>query len=391
MIVFQEMIKSLSRAPMFGLVLLLGLAGCNLTVGKLQLSATDTAMDSGTDEQDTGTGIVWPDAGLGGSHSFFVIGDTRSDQVVFETNLRSMYAVDPGARACFNVGDITAAGKVAEWDAHHLALSTVAPDDSVPFDVGGIVRQSRFRTDVSEWGDYIRYFGVVGNHDVIDGDWYENWNDYLPGQSGLGRNSKSDGIYFAQVLGSALFVVLDSQHTSEEQTEWLRNTLAGAGSHGIVWKLVFFHHPVYPCNSKFPFHAGLAWVEIFEEYGVDIVFNGHSHTYERTCPMIGGVCAAGGVTYINSSGGGAMTRAVIPDKQGTVSFGDRTDEYDCAQILEGYKGYWYHFCHFSYDNCALSMSCFAHNSAFVSKVPIPFDTTSWGQLTRSSRSPIASK
>ena len=379
---------------MFGLLLLLGLAGCNLTVGKLHLGATDTTVDSDTDEQDTGTGIVWPDAGLGGSHSFFVIGDTRTDVFAFEANLSSMYLVDPGARACFNLGDITAAGKVAGWDAHHLMLSTAAPDDSVPFDEGGILRQSRFRTDVSEWGDYIRYFGVIGNHDVIDGDWYENWNNYLPGQSGLGRNTKSDGIYFAQVLGSALFVVLDSMHTSEEQTEWLRNTLAGADSHGIVWKFAFFHHPVYPCDLKPPFHAGLAWVEIFEEYGVDIVFYAHSHTYERTCPMVAGVCAVGGVTYVNTSGGGAPTRAVIPDKQGTVTFEDRTDEYDCAQILENYRGYWYHFCHFSYDDCALSMSCYAHNSASAVKAPVPFDTTLFeqgGHSTRSSRSPIASK
>ena len=107
--------------------------------------------------------------------------------------------------------------------------------------------------------------------------------------------------------------------------------------------------------------------------------------------MVGGVCAAGGVTYVNTSGGAATTRAVIADKQGTVTLGDRTDEYDCAQILSGYKGYWHHFCHFSYDDCALSMSCYAHDSASAVKAPIPFDTTSWGQLTRSSRSPIASK
>ena len=167
-----------------------------------------------------------------------------------------------------------------------------------------------------------------------------------------------------------------------------------------MWKFVFFHHPVYPCNLKFPFHAGLEWVEIFEDYGVDIAFSGHSHTYERTCPMVGGVCAAGGVTYVNSSGGGAPTREVIADKQGTVSFGDRTDEYDCAQILAGYKSFQYHFCHLSYDDSALSMSCYAHNAASAAKAPVPFDTTLFekgghsnrvfGQ-TRASRSPIASK
>ena len=40
---------------------------------------------------------------------------------------------------------------------------------------------------------------------------------------------------------------------------------------------------------------------------MDIVFGGHDHTYERTCPIIYGSCAApteDGILYIVTGGGG---------------------------------------------------------------------------------------
>jgi len=51
-----------------------------------------------------------------------------------------------------------------------------------------------------------------------------------------------------------------------------------------------------------------ALVPLFEQYGVDMVFNGHDHHYERTCPIRAGQCSSaqeGGVVYYVTGGGGA--------------------------------------------------------------------------------------
>jgi hypothetical protein len=302
---------------------------------------------------------------------FFAFGDTRSNPDILELNIRSMDELNPSAIAAINGGDLTSEGTVSQWNDHHDALANGAPDSSVPADPSGIVRQSRFRTDVSDWGDYIWYIGAFGNHDDGATDWYQNWSDYLVGQKDLGVNS-TNGIYFHLVYNNTLFILLDSVHPSSAQTAWLEQILQSPEGQDAKWKFAFFHHPVYPCNGKSPFDDGLEWVELFEQYEVDIAFVNHSHTYERTCPMIGGVCADGGVIYLNVSGGGAPVRDVEATKSDTVSHGGRSDSYDCADILVKYRSNWYHFCHVAIADCLLTIDCYSHD--YYATHEAPYDT-----------------
>jgi len=306
-----------------------------------------------------------PSAGF----QFFVFGDTRSYPSRLQTNINSMAQLNLEVIAAFNTGDITANGTRSEWDDHHEALAAGASDPDVPADANGIARQSLFRTDLDNFDAGVRYFGVVGNHDVHDGDWFDNWNLYLPGQQGLGKNSKS-GIYFSVLYDRTFFIVLDSEHPSSTQTSWLEQKLQSDEAQSATWVFVFFHHPVYPCNDKSPFDEGLPWVRLFEQYGVDIAFVAHSHTYERSCPMSRGQCADGGVIYLNSSGGGADVRSVKPTKSDTVSHDGDSDSYDCAQILE-YGSTNHHFCHVSVSSGHAVVDCYDSDN-----VASPFDSLS---------------
>ncbi len=343
--------------------------------GGSSTSSSGTVTTSGVGGASGGSGPVGGSGGsTGGSDAgftFFVVGDSRTNSSIFETNLRSIYNIDPQAVAIFNTGDITAKGTQAQWDVHHQTLALAAPDPTVPEDASGIVRQSRFRTDVTDWGPYIRYIAAVGNHDAIDADWHTNWNDYLPGQKGLGVNSAS-GVYFSLSYEDTFFIVLDSENPSDAQTMWLEQELMSQQSQQARWRLVLFHHPVYPCNKKWPFKGGLPWVELLEQHNVDIAFVSHSHTYERTCPMKGGSCASGGVRYVNSSGAGAQVRALVDDKATAVTYGNITHSYDCKEVLEKGKGYWHHFCHVAVSGCKLTISCYPHDHHASSEAA--FDT-----------------
>ena len=72
-----------------------------------------------------------------------------------------------------------------------------------------------------------------------------------------------------------------------------------------TWKFVFFHYP--------PYVSGDCQVEnlrvlcpVFEEYGVDIVFNSHTIVYERSHPIRGDrIDFESGVTYVVAGGAGA--------------------------------------------------------------------------------------
>lgn len=88
-----------------------------------------------------------------------------------------------------------------------------------------------------------------------------------------------------------------------EQWAWLDADLAASEA---PWKLVFLHVPLYSSGS----HGSSAFLiehlaPLFERHGVDVVFQGHDHDYERTAPIAGGERAARGPVYLVVGNGGA--------------------------------------------------------------------------------------
>jgi chitodextrinase len=85
--------------------------------------------------------------------------------------------------------------------------------------------------------------------------------------------------------------------------EWLANDLA---SHPNAVKFAFFHYPLYSLQdteSSNTYLQGQNSIEgLLSAHGVDIVFNGHAHIYERN------VRSLGVVSYV-SGGGGAVLQS----------------------------------------------------------------------------------
>lgn len=292
-----------------------------------------------------------PDAPPPPPFSFFVLGDTRSFPKVFTSNVTSMLSLDPQAMAMLNVGDLTWSGADSEWVTEH---------DQVLDQAG----KGKIRRDLTTWDPkYIRYLGIMGNHDADHKDWLQNWNKHLPGQKALGHNGQ-DGVYFTLSRAGVLFVALDSVHLSAAQDTWLQQQLSALDPVKHRWRLAFMHHPIYPCNDKPPFAAGVPWARLFEKHDFDIVFVADSHTYERTCPMKKGTCSPGGVVYINTSGGGAELKHVKPDKEASAA----GDSYHCAAkggvpgILKVGIGKWHHYTHIKVQGSTLTFNAYAHDA-----------------------------
>lgn len=73
------------------------------------------------------------------------------------------------------------------------------------------------------------------------------------------------------------------------------------------WTIVFVHRPPYSAAEHGPQGDVQALTPLFDQYGVDIVFGGHDHGFQRSKPIYGGqVAPAGyGTTYVVSAGAGA--------------------------------------------------------------------------------------
>ena len=136
-------------------------------------------------------------------------------------------------------------------------------------------------------GDALRFFPTVGNHDVHydDGDHREGYLDYFhanPGAAGrLPSGSHADhASYYDVRLGDIHLFSLDSQAMVTgvvvvDQLDWLIET---AISSDARWKFAFFHHPPYS-SAIHGSHEAMQWP--YGALGMDAVFSGHDHVYER--------------------------------------------------------------------------------------------------------------
>jgi len=140
-------------------------------------------------------------------------------------------------------------------------------------------------------------FPTYGNHDGYGSDsdtQYGPWFDAfaLPAEGeGGGVPSKREDFY-AYEWGNAHFISLNAfdadRSEGGEMAQWLKADLDAVDPTVIDWIIAYFHHPSYSKGSHDSDYE-IELVEmrenigpILEAGGVDLVLNGHSHTYERS-------------------------------------------------------------------------------------------------------------
>jgi hypothetical protein len=142
--------------------------------------------------------------------------------------------------------------------------------------------------------------------------------------------------YYSYKKGNVRFFVLNSNYMDTKQSAWLEAQLQGADKGG--WNICYFHHPLY---SSAKFHGPSLDLRkvlepLFIKYGVDAVFSGHDHVYERIHPQNGIYYFVEGAS--GSLRSGNLGRSAITDKGQDT---DRTfmlieiagDEMDFQTIL----------------------------------------------------------
>ena len=130
-----------------------------------------------------------------------------------------------------------------------------------------------------------------GNHDYSTKAYYPVFTLPTRGESG-GVPSGTEH-YYSFEHGNAHFISLNSEARDSAfrsaMIMWLRKDLA---AHNKPWTIVFWHHPPYSkghhdSDDLKDSGGRMAWmreriVPILDEAGVDLVFTGHSHSYERS-------------------------------------------------------------------------------------------------------------
>ncbi len=131
-------------------------------------------------------------------------------------------------------------------------------------------------------------FPALGNHEGNSPRYFDLF--YLPGNEH----------WYTFDYGNARFVCLQVDGIADfgpqsKQYAWLEEALA---ANMQPWLFVYFHIPPYSSvQDALEGDVRQVLTPLFERYGVDVVFNGHKHNYERN--------EVNGVTYVVTTGGGA--------------------------------------------------------------------------------------
>lgn len=137
---------------------------------------------------------------------------------------------------------------------------------------------------------------AIGNHEIEE---KRSENAAAEIEAQIQRFGKPNTFYTV-THGPMDVFVLDSStpaatgEKAEEQLIWLEQALAESDAQ---WKVAMLHHPPYSSGKHGSNLAVREAVEpLFIEGGVDIVFTGHDHHYERTHPQ-------SGIVYVLSGAG----------------------------------------------------------------------------------------
>ncbi len=138
----------------------------------------------------------------------------------------------------------------------------------------------------------VKFYAALGNHDHPEQRLYKPFN--------MGGERYYT---FKAPRGSVRFYALDSNYMQQEQLDWLRKELSASDSD---WKIAFFHHPPYSTGERHGSDEQLReqLEPLFVEHGVDVVFTGHEHFYERIKPQKG-------IHYIISGSSAKLRRGNI--------------------------------------------------------------------------------
>jgi predicted phosphodiesterase len=150
----------------------------------------------------------------------------------------------------------------------------------------------------------LKFYATLGNHDEPAQRFYKPFN--MGGQR-----------FYTFRKGDVEFFVLDSTYMTPAQVEWLKNSLEKSDA---KWKIPYFHHPLYSSGEKHGSETDLrVLVEpLFLRYGVDVVFAGHEHFYERLKPQKG-------IYYFTAGGSAKLRRGNINDRSPITEKGFDTD------------------------------------------------------------------
>jgi hypothetical protein len=158
----------------------------------------------------------------------------------------------------------------------------------------------------------VKFQASLGNHDRPQNVSYKLFN--MNGER-----------YYSYVRNNARFFALDSTRMDDKQLAWLDASLQKTTED---WKICYFHHPLYSNADRHGAAVDLRvqLEPIFVKHGVNVVFSGHDHVYERLKPQKG-------IYYFVSGAAGQLRRGNMSPTEQTAAYFDQDYSFMAVEIV----------------------------------------------------------
>jgi 3',5'-cyclic AMP phosphodiesterase CpdA len=159
----------------------------------------------------------------------------------------------------------------------------------------------------------VKFYASLGNHDKATNDTYNLFN--MDGKR-----------YYSYVRNNVRFLVLDTNFLDPGQLAWLEATLRGGQER---WKIAYFHHPLYSDGGRHGPEVELRvkLEPLFVKYGVNVVYSGHDHIYERLVPQKG-------ITYFVAGASGELRKGDLKRSNATAGGFDQDRSFMLNEIAD---------------------------------------------------------
>lgn len=213
------------------------------------------------------------------SFGFLIVGDPQlgakssgpktleSDTTGWQTTVTKATSAFSGASFLISLGDeVNDYNSISTQDAEYAAYFSPAQFSSLPVAT------------------------INGNHDFQMGEYYGFHYNQPNLSARYGVSYGNDGDYWF-VYGNVLFLMLNS-NTESVATHDVFIRDAVTKNPGATWRVVCFHHSVYSEADHYAdpdvIDRRTNYPPVFERSKIDVVLQGHDHSYTRTLPMAKG-------------------------------------------------------------------------------------------------------
>jgi hypothetical protein len=157
----------------------------------------------------------------------------------------------------------------------------------------------------------VMFHAALGNHDDPANVRYPPW--HMGGKP-----------YYSYATKNVRFFALDSNKVDQQELAWLETALKTSQDD---WKICFFHHPLYSDGGTHgpSVDVRVLFEPLFVAYGVNVIFAGHDHIYERLTPQKG-------ITYFIEGAAGQLRKGDTKRSATTAAAYDQDQSFLLVEI-----------------------------------------------------------